>query len=294
MSIGGSAGTSNSTVRRLAGEFWRLGKRSRPRFWLYLAGPAVVGIAYGANSVGELTSPLSVALVGYFLIPANVYLYGVNDIFDAEIDRRNPKKDDREVRYDGDRLTVPAVLLCGLGAIAITAGVPAPARPWVGAFLVLATAYSAPPVRLKVRPLLDSLSNGLYVLPGAGAYAALSGTAPPVAVLLGAWLWTMAMHTFSAIPDIEPDRRGGIQTTATVLGHRRALAYCFVCWLGAAVAMAVIDIRLGALFGLYPVLLAAMAASDIHIDRAYWWFPYVNTLVGMVFTLGGLWVIVHG
>jgi 4-hydroxybenzoate polyprenyltransferase len=253
-----------------------------------------VGLVYGADSTVALTSPLSVALVGYFLLPANVFLYGVNDVFDAEIDRRNPKKEGREVRYEGSRLTVLAVLASGIAGLALVAAVPAPARPWVVGFLVLAVAYSAPPLRLKVRPPLDSISNGLYVLPGAAAYAALTGTAPPLLVLLGGWLWTMAMHTFSAIPDIEPDRRAGIRTTATVLGQSGALAYCFACWLGAAVAMAAFHLWLGALFGAYPVLLAGVAASDVGIDRAYWWFPYVNALAGMAFTLGGLWVIVRG
>lgn len=51
--------------------------------------------------------------------------------------------------------------------------------------------------------------------------------------------------------------------------QRCALAYCFACWIGAAIAMAALDLRLGALFGVYPVLLAAVAGSDVGIDRAY-------------------------
>ena len=272
----------------------RLLKRSRPRFWLYLAGPVLVGLAYGADSIAALTSPLALVLVAYFLVPANVYLYGVNDVFDAEIDRQNPKKDVREVRYRGDRLTLVATVVSGLAGVALLGLVPGPARPWIVGFLVLATAYSAPPARLKVRPPLDSVSNGLYILPGVASYAALTGGPPPLWVLVGGWLWTMAMHTFSAIPDIEPDRRAGIRTTATVLGQRGALTYCFGCWLGATVAMATVDLRLGALFGAYPALLAAVAGSDVTIDRAYWWFPYVNAALGMALTIGGLWLTVGG
>jgi hypothetical protein len=33
--------------------------------------------------------------------------------------------------------------------------------------------YSAPPLRFKTTPFLDSLSNGLYILPGVVAYAAI-------------------------------------------------------------------------------------------------------------------------
>ncbi len=69
---------------------------SRPRFWLYLGGPVIVGVSYAADGPGELFSPLAIALFLYFTIPGNVFLYGVNDIFDADIDEHNPKKDEAE------------------------------------------------------------------------------------------------------------------------------------------------------------------------------------------------------
>jgi 4-hydroxybenzoate polyprenyltransferase len=288
----GTDGTDGERSSRGA-DLRRLLKRSRPRFWLYLAGPAMVGLAYGAESVPALLSPLSAALVLFFLLPANVFLYGVNDVFDADIDAENPKKEDKEVRYGGDRLTLVSVLASlGLG-VALLVALPAPARPWLAGFLVLGAAYSAPPLRLKVRPPLDSVSNGLYILPGAAAWAATTGTAPPTLALVGSWLWTMAMHTFSAIPDIEPDRRGGIRTTATVLGGKGALAYCFGCWLLAAVVWSGVAPAAGALFAVYPVFAVAVGLSGVDIDRAYWWFPYLNTVVGMVLTLGGLWGLTH-
>ncbi|MEF8937724.1 MAG: lycopene elongase, partial [Halovenus sp.] len=65
---------------------------SRPRFWFYLAGPVIVGVVYGASSQADLFTPLTVELFLYFLIPANIFLYGINDIFDADIDQLNPKK----------------------------------------------------------------------------------------------------------------------------------------------------------------------------------------------------------
>jgi len=79
----------------------RLLRLSRPRFWLYLAGPVLVGLSFGADAIADLAAPLSLALVAYFLLPANVFLYGVNDVFDADVDRENPKKDEKEVRYRG-------------------------------------------------------------------------------------------------------------------------------------------------------------------------------------------------
>jgi 4-hydroxybenzoate polyprenyltransferase len=232
---------------------------------------------------------VTVALAAYFLVPANVFLYGVNDVFDADIDEVNPKKEDREARWQGDRVVAAAVALSAAGGLATLAITPRVAWPYLLGFVVLAVGYSAPPLRFKTTPVLDSVSNGLYVLPGAAAYATVAGTHPPIAALAGAWLWTMGMHTFSAIPDIEPDREAGIRTTATVLGESRTYAYCFGCWAVGAVAFAVLDVRLGLLLGLYPAFVAWVAISDVAVDRAYWWFPALNTLVGTLLSMGGLW-----
>ncbi|WP_135535812.1 prenyltransferase [Halostella pelagica] len=269
-------------------------KLSRPRFWLYLAGPVLVGVAYGAQFVGDLATPVAVALFAYFLVPANVYLYGINDVFDADIDAENPKKSDREVRYGGQRFVVVAVAASG-ALIAVPAAVVQPlAIPWLVAFLLLATEYSAPPLRFKTTPFLDSMSNGLYVLPGAAAYAAVAGEHPPMLAVAGGWLWSMAMHTFSAIPDIEPDRRAGIRTTATALGERRTYAYCAVCWTLAAAAFAALDPRAGALLAVYPLLVVAVARTNVAVDRAYWYYPAINAVVGAALTMGGLWGLVNG
>jgi len=263
---------------------------SRPRFWLYLAGPVAVGVTYGIADVSELFTPTTVALAAYFLLPANVLLYGVNDVYDADIDELNPKKaGERETRWHGDRLVVLAVVAAGLLGVGTFAITPPVAWPYLAGFFVLAVGYSAPPLRFKTTPVLDSVSNGLYVLPGAAAYATVAGAHPPTAALLGAWLWTMGMHTFSAIPDIGPDREAGIRTTATLLGEERTYAYCLACWVGAAAAFVAVDVRVGALLAVYPAFVSWVALSSVDVARAYWWFPGVNTVVGTLLAMGGLW-----
>jgi 4-hydroxybenzoate polyprenyltransferase len=279
----------------------RLGRllvRSRPRFWLYLGGPALVGAVWGAGSPGAVRDPLVVALVAYFLVPANVFLYGVNDVYDAEVDRHNPKKDEsgREVRFEADRDTGHALVVAGAGILALPFAL---LLPPVGilalvAFLFLAVEYSAPPLRFKTTPLLDSLSNGLYVLPAVVTYAAVSGDLPPLLAVLGGWLWTMGMHTYSAIPDIPADEDAGIRTTATALGSEAALAYCIGCWLAAAVAMAALAPALGTLFAVYPLFGTGIAVLGLAYDRAYWWFPVLNGVAGAVLTMGGIWVLYGG
>ena len=284
--------TDGSGTKRLVGRLTYLLVLSRPRFWFYLAGPIVVGVAVGATTVDELFLPTSLGLFAYFLLPANVLLYGVNDIFDAEVDTENPKKDDREVRWQGDRLVTAAVILCGVLGVGAASLTPPAAWPWLGGFLFLAVEYSAPPLRFKTTPFLDSLSNGLYILPGIAAYVVVAGTQPPLLAVVGAWLWTMGMHTFSAIPDIEPDRAAGIRTTATTLGERRTYGYVAACWLAAALAFGLVDLRLGALLAVYPAFVVWVSQSSVAVERAYWWFPALNTAVGTLMTLGALWEVV--
>lgn len=281
--------STTTSERRRRSQLSYLLALSRPRFWLYLAGPVLVGIAYAATSIDELVTPVTVALFAYFLVPANVFLYGVNDVFDREIDAANPKKETKEARYRGQRIVPVAVSVSGLLVLVLVPFVPRAAWLWLAVFVALGTAYSAPPIRLKTTPLLDSISNGLYVAPGAAAYAAVAGVHPPSLAVLGGWLWAMGMHTVSAIPDIDPDREMGIETTATRLGERRTYAYCTGCWLASALAFATLDLRLGALMAVYPVFLVGVWYSSVAIDRAYWWFPAVNTVVGALLTMGGLW-----
>jgi 4-hydroxybenzoate polyprenyltransferase len=255
----------------------------------------LVGLVYGVESLGDAFRPVPIALFVYFLIPANVYLYGINDIFDADIDEHNPKKSDegREVQYSGETAVTVVVLVCGLLGVAFVPFLPTEGLLGMVGFLLFGAAYSAPPLRLKTTPVLDSVSNGLYIMPAIGAFGAVAGALPPVEAVASGWVWTMAMHTFSAIPDIEPDREAGIETTATVLGGGWALTYCSWCWLFAAGAMALVHPLLGAVLFVYPLFAFAIVAFEVPIERAYWWFPIVNTLTGMVLTMGGLWRLMY-
>jgi len=270
-------------------------KLSRPRFWFYLAGPVLVGLVYAAASPESLLSPTSFGLFLYFLVPANLFLYGVNDYFDASIDEKNPKKEEKEVRYTDDPAVATAVILSGAAGFALLSFLSFDAAVWLGVFYALAVGYSAPPTRFKTVPFADSVSNGLYIVPGVVAFLTLSPpeALPPLAVA-GAWLWSMGMHTFSAVPDIEPDRSAGVETTATFLGERAGLGYCGVVWLASAAVFAPVSPPFAVLLLVYPALVATVAYTDVSVSRAYWYFPLVNTGVGAIVTFAGLWGLVYG
>src|SRR5690606_26943780 len=209
---------------------------SRPRFWLYVLGPYLVGLAAGASTVADMTSVTATVFGIYFLFPANLLIYRVTDVYDFETDRLNPKKRDYEllVKPEAHRPLLWTIgVLNGPFIIAAYFFVPYTLPSLVG-FVFFSLDYSAPPIRAKAIPILDSIFNVLYVFPGAFAYQMLTGEFPPWAVFGAAALWTMAMHAYSAIPDIEADREAGVNTVATLLGKSGTLLYCLAAWVAAA------------------------------------------------------------
>ena len=268
---------------------------SRWRFWLYLAGPFLLGYTAGSPSLDSLRLPVFWALLLVFLPPANLLLYGINDLCDRDTDRLNPRKGTAEL---GLQQSQERALLIGVAVSAILlAGtlfwLPSPLARWLMlAFVALSVAYSAPPLRLKSRPVLDSASNILYAVPGFVGYGISSGRPVPWEAVIGAGLWTAAMHLYSAIPDIESDLKAGLATSATALGHHRALVACAVLWAGAAGMVTALRVLwpwclLAWCYPVAPLVLLLRPPRDV--ARAYWYFPWVNAGLGMLafFLLAG-------
>jgi lycopene elongase/hydratase (dihydrobisanhydrobacterioruberin-forming) len=257
---------------------------SRPRFYLYTAGPVLLGAVF-ADPLAFLTLPLLYAFV-WFLIPANVFLYGVNDLADRDTDRYNPKKGTKEhLLRDRERRSLTLAILLSLALFAPLALISSwAALMFFVAFIVLGAAYSLPP-RLKARPILDAASNVLYAMPGLGAYALASGQLPSVFAMLAAFAWTAAMHWMSAIPDIEADRAAGLSTSASLFGRRASLIVVSFLWalclLFASLAgLPLVVVLIGLVYPIIPLTLLT-APSDA-IERAYWRYPWINAIAGFV------------
>jgi 4-hydroxybenzoate polyprenyltransferase len=221
----------------------------------------------------------------YFLFPANVFLYGVNDIFDQETDALNAKKGLQETRIRSEtdkKVLVWMVLVCLVLALPIVIWGTQLIRILLGAFFLLSFFYSAPPLRFKARPLIDSVSNMLYIVPGLIAYVHVNHALPPTNIIIAASLWTWAMHLFSAIPDIEPDVQARIKTTAVVLGKRGSLLLCVLYWgLGAyALNTSVFLSNIGVMYASIPLALLILGSKKTLIEKVYWMFPLFNALVG--------------
>jgi len=260
-------------------------KVSRFRFWFYLTGPFTVGCIYGASRYLDLLNIWFFVYLLYFLFPANIFLYGVNDFWDFETDLLNPKKEEKEYRVqygEKQRLGEILKLIVGLSLILLTFMSSNGERGIFLLFLFLSYFYSAKPLRFKERPILDSVSNLLYILPGVLAYYWVSGNLPPALILFAGVLHSFAMHLFSAIPDIEYDRNTGIYTSAVFFGRKISLIICLIAW--SIFASIVIIVGGASVFRflplIYPVMVLNVLLRDLKVEDVYWYYPYINVGFG--------------
>lgn len=265
-------------------------KMSRPRFWLYLAGPFLVGYTASAFSLDAFSDWRFWVLLFYFLIPANILLYGVNDLADQDTDAFNAKKDDKEGRLVDyqRRFVYTALALSGMFSLSMFFILPSYTWFLFGLFLLLSLGYSLPPTRLKAKPFVDFLSNILYVLPGFIGFMFDQDVQPSVWISLAASFWAFAMHLFSAIPDIEPDKKAGLLTTAVFLGFKKSLFMTFFFWTASFLCALYSGALGGAVYAfiVYPVLpLILLLRKNIDIERVYWVYPFINAVLGFLLFL---------
>lgn len=221
-------------------DFAQLVLASRPISWINTAFP--FGAAYFL-ATGAIDWVLVVGVL-YFLIPYNFAMYGINDVFDYASDLANPRKGGIEGALLAPRLHRPTLLIAAATNLPLlvllgTAGGPAAwAALAVSAFAVVA--YSAPGLRFKERPFLDSLTSSVHFVSPAVVGLLLGDAvvdAGLVLVLAAFLLWGMAAHAFGAVQDIAPDREAGIRSVATALGARATVRMALGLWLAAGALM---------------------------------------------------------
>ncbi len=265
---------------------------SRPRFWLYLVGPALIGFAATGLGIHVLQDIKNVLFLFFLSFPMNFFLYGINDYYDRDTDLLNPKKTSHEhlLKQTEDKHVLLGSFLVFVCAVWIFFLLAQPvARLFFAFFVALSFWYSAPPFRFKAQPLWDAYSNVLYALPGFVAYIESTGMLPSTLVVVAAVCWTAALHTFSALPDIKSDEHAGIQTTAVVLGHHKSLVFVGANWLISALLFWYILGWVGMVFLVYPTIIFMLRAAPLSvIERWYWRLPFINAVLGFM----GFWYLV--
>ena len=159
----------------------------------------------------------------------NVFITGINQIEDVEIDRLNKPWlpiAAGDLSLEAARRIVAVAAIAPL-LMAVTQGVEELVA--VGVALAIGWAYSCPPLRLKRYPALaaGSITFVRSLVVNLGVWLHIAGT--PVSA--GVWAliavtvpFSFAIAVLKDVPDIEGDRRFGIATFSVRLGPRPVLA----------------------------------------------------------------------
>ena len=213
---------------------------SRPLSWVNTAYPFAAAYLLTTR---EVDLALVVGTL-FFLVPYNLAMYGINDVFDYASDAANPRKGGVEGALlvpSRHRLTIAVAIALCLPFVVVLVRMGGPASWAVLAVSLFAVAaYSVPGLRFKEVPFLDSLTSSVHFVSPAVYGLVLAGAAftPQLLALLAAFLaWGVASHAFGAVQDVVPDREGGIASIATVLGAARTVRFAIAMWLAAGVLM---------------------------------------------------------
>lgn len=240
---------------------------SRPVSWVNTAFP--FGLSYFL-ATGRVDLTLVLGSV-FFLVPYNLLMYGINDVFDYESDLRNPRKGGiegalLEPKYHRLTIALSVGLYLPFLATLLLLG-----NTLSGILLVVITftvvAYSSKGLRFKEIPFLDSLTSASHfvgpLLVGL-AMAEVDIWSPQITPWVIAFtLWGMASHAFGAVQDIRADREASIASIAAALGAKNTVRFAFLCYTTAAVLV---------LLGPWPAPLTAIAALPYLLIIS----PYLN------------------
>lgn len=268
---------------------------SRPISWVNTAFP--FGLAYLLS--GGALDWLFYLGIFFFLIPYNIAMYGINDVFDYESDIRNPRKGGVEgavvaKKYHPTLLwasvitTVPFLVVLYAGGTWMSA-------LWLTVSVFAVIAYSAAGLRFKERPLLDAVTSSIHFTSPALVGATITGADISGAMwiaLASFFLWGMASQILGAVQDVRADREAGLDSIATALGARAATRLSAFLYLSAAALVFVLPA---------PAWIVGITALAYALNSARFWsitddtceqahhawvvFLYLNYLSGAVVSM---------
>lgn len=207
-------------------KFILLLRTSRPIMW-----PIPVLLFFvGMKLAHALFTIEALVLLLFLLFPANLFIYGINDVYDYESDKINPRKKGvvGGVLHPRFHFLVFRLSLFLAGfflAVSLTFGFfRGNLTSFFGVALILISGfvYSVPPIRLKTLPFLDSLTNvaiyyfGPFFMGWGQKYSLI--TLSPKVYILG--IFVFGFHAFTTIFDYSVDKATGDRTSAVLLGKR--------------------------------------------------------------------------
>ena len=260
----------------LLNSFWKF---SRPHT---IIGTSLSVLALYFISLGTTGNEITVINLEQMLavwlacLCGNVYIVGLNQLYDIEIDRIN--KPDLPLASGAFSVNQGKAIIAVAGIIALV--IAALSGIWlfatVAVSILIGTAYSAPPIRLKQFPFWAAfciltvrgviVNIGLFLHYGnkLNGQEALN---PYVWTLtLFILLFTVAIAIFKDVPDLEGDRQYKINTLTLVIGKPAVFnlsrGVITVCYFG---------MMLAGLFWLTSLNVSFFVTSHIVLLGLLWW-----------------------
>ncbi|MBQ69695.1 prenyltransferase [Candidatus Saccharibacteria bacterium] len=270
----------------------KLLKVSRPVSWVNTAYPFAATFLVLGGAVDVLFIVASL----FFLIPYNLLMYGVNDVYDYESDMRNPRKNSIEGAAEAKEFH-PTILRAAYGLTLPFLLALLLIGSWTADLVLLSVvffvvAYSLKGLRFKEIPFLDSITSSLhFVGPMLYASALFGFPAETFPFMIAFFLWGLASHAFGAVQDVIPDREGKLSSIATVIGARATVWFSFLLYIAASLfvglqgGLAIIVSLAGLLyvFTVAPYLFITDKTSA-RANRGWRRFIWLNYIVGTVVT----------
>ncbi len=274
---------------------------SRPLSWVNTAFPFAAAYFLTTREIDL------VFVVGtiFFLVPYNLAMYGINDVFDYESDLRNPRKGGVEGALLDPRMHRPTIIAAVVTTVPFLVFLVIVGSPlsWVvlAISMFAVVAYSAKGLRFKERPFLDSLTSSThFVSPAVYGLVLAGATFTPQlwAVLAAFFLWGIASHAFGAVQDIVADREAAISSIATVIGGKATVRFAILAYALGGVLL---------LFSQWPGPLASVLVVPYILMCAPFWnvadadaesanrgwrrFLLLNFITGFLVTMLLIWFV---
>jgi 4-hydroxybenzoate polyprenyltransferase len=195
---------------------------------------------YLAQQKRGFTPDIILGLIIYTALMGGVYI--LNQITDRETDRINKKLFLISEGYVPVRYAYIEMVLLWIVAILLALKFSYLFLIFIGISLLLGVFYSLPPVKLKGKPLLDTLSNGFgygMINFAVGWLLVRSFDMAMFIKFVPYFLSISAVFINTTVVDIEGDRKAGEKTTAIFLGKHVSLV-CSTVLMAAAILTAYI------------------------------------------------------
>ncbi len=288
-------------------------KTSRPFFWLFI----VVYLAGFYDSKAEISMPFIIQLLSY-LFPIWLFANGINDIYDYESDKLNPKKTNPLIMpgtiFDSKYLSFiressaisrfivfmtgsilepefhnfvkKSALFCG-GFVFLVSLVTLNIIniSLTGILLVFTYYYSAPPFRLKNYPPMDLVSiliGFLFLYINGYTFGNPTLTNVPLLAIVNITAWCMGVLGFITLAnmmDYESDKQAGVKNSVVRFGMRRNAVFVFISWL---IASLLVDLDFAPLMYYIYIMTAVYFSLIFHPTETYSKALFIFTMLSYV------------